>query len=77
MNFRKLFLSVTTVSFALCVFADEHKTEAVADDVIKAQNTALSFATEGKGFGPQSPRDISAKAGKMPEPSLQRLLIRT
>ena len=64
MNFRKLFLSVTTVSFALCVFADEHKTEAVADDVIKAQNTALSFATEGKGFGPQSPRDISAKAGK-------------
>jgi len=36
----------------------------VADDVIVAQRAALAINTEGKGFGPQSPRDIDAKAGK-------------
>ncbi len=38
-------------------------TEAVSDEVIKAQNAALIRATEGKGFGPQSPRDIASRAG--------------
>jgi hypothetical protein len=36
---------------------------AVSDDVIAKQRAALAAATEGKGFGPQSPRDIDAQAG--------------
>lgn len=36
---------------------------AVSDDVIAAQRATLATATEGKGFGPQSPRDIDAREG--------------
>lgn len=35
----------------------------VPDDVIAEQRAALAAATEGKGFGPQSPRDIDAHEG--------------
>lgn len=41
----------------------EHHASAVGDEVISAQNAALLSATEGKGFGPQSPRDITSRAG--------------
>ena len=60
----KLLFTLTAISMAVAAFANEHETGAVTDDVIKAQNAALVNATEAKGFGPQSPRDISAKAGK-------------
>jgi hypothetical protein len=36
---------------------------AVSDAVIAEQSAALAAATEGKGFGPQSPRDIGSKEG--------------
>lgn len=36
----------------------------VPDSVIKAQRTALADNTHGKGFGPQSPRDIDAASGE-------------
>jgi len=36
---------------------------AVADKVIAEQRKALAKNTEGKGFGPQSPRDIDVVAG--------------
>jgi len=36
----------------------------VADKVIAEQRKALAENTEGKGFGPQSPRDIDSLAGK-------------
>lgn len=36
----------------------------VADKVIAEQRKELAENTEGKGFGPQSPRDIDAAAGK-------------
>ncbi len=36
---------------------------AVADKVISGQRAALAKNTDGKGFGPQSPRDIDAAAG--------------
>jgi len=36
----------------------------VADKVIAGQRKALAKNTKGKGFGPQSPRDIDAVAGK-------------
>jgi len=53
---------------AVCLFAasttfvsaDGH---AVADDVVEAQRAALAAATDGAGFGPQSPRDIDSMAG--------------
>jgi hypothetical protein len=35
----------------------------VADDVVAAQRAALAAATDGAGFGPQSPRDIAAVEG--------------
>ena len=37
--------------------------EAVADKVIADQRKELAKNTDGKGFGPQSPRDIDAAAG--------------
>ncbi|RLL55531.1 hypothetical protein D8Y20_01095 [Mariprofundus sp. EBB-1] len=41
-----------------------HASGPVADKVIKAQRKALAKSTKGVGFGPQSPRDIDAVAGK-------------
>lgn len=38
----------------------------VADKVIEKQRGMLEKNTNGKGFGPQSPRDIDAKSGKNP-----------
>ncbi len=38
-------------------------TDPVSDDVVSAQRAALAAATDGAGFGPQSPRDIDAVAG--------------
>jgi len=41
-----------------------HKTQgAVADSVISHQRSKLAKNTKGKGFGPQSPRDIDSAAG--------------
>ncbi len=40
--------------------------EAVKDAVIAEQRATLASATEGKGFGPQAPRDIDAVAGTNP-----------
>lgn len=37
--------------------------EAVSDDAIAQQRQALAEATNGAGFGPQSPRDIDSLAG--------------
>ncbi len=39
-------------------------TGAVADEVIAEQRAALARNTKGKGFGPQSPRDIESMAGQ-------------
>jgi hypothetical protein len=40
--------------------------EAVSDKVISEQRIKLAANTKGKGFGPQSPRDIDAVAGSNP-----------
>lgn len=55
-----------SVAQAACASSDANAghAAAVGDEVIKAQNAALMSATEGKGFGPQSPRDIRAKTGR-------------
>ena len=60
----KVLFALAAMSSAISVVAADHAAGAAGDDVIKAQNAALISATEGKGFGPQSPRDITAKAGK-------------
>ncbi len=39
---------------------------AVSDKVISEQRAMLAINTKGKGFGPQSPRDIDAAAGNNP-----------
>jgi len=70
---------ITLAVTALCAapaFASDHGHEsshnpcahsahhaAVADKVIAEQREALAKNTKGKGFGPQSPRDIDAIAG--------------
>jgi len=49
------------------VFAAPHSGDShasVADQVIQAQQDALSKNTAGKGYGPQSPRDIDALFGR-------------
>lgn len=42
-------------------FADNHT--AMSDEEIAAQRARLAESTSGKGFGPQSPRDIDVVAG--------------
>lgn len=37
---------------------------AVGDDVISAQRAALAASTDGKGFGPQAPRDLGTMEGE-------------
>jgi len=39
---------------------------AVSDEVIAGQRDHLAHSTQGKGFGPQSPRDIDRRGGENP-----------
>lgn len=57
-----VFSSMTAALVASTAYAgsDGH---AVSDEVIAGQRAALAAATEGKGYGPQSPRDIDMHAG--------------
>ena len=65
MRMNKMMLSLVSVCLSMSAWAaGGGATGAVADDVIKGQNATLTTATEGKGFGPQSPRDLTAKVGK-------------
>lgn len=43
--------------------AKHHSAESVSDNVIKQQRTQLAANTDGKGFGPQAPRDIDSING--------------
>jgi hypothetical protein len=52
-------IAVTTASVALA--RDVHPQAGA--DAIAAQNAALEKNTDGKGFGPQSPRDLQMKKG--------------
>jgi hypothetical protein len=62
MTRRVLWLSTAAAMFASVAFAETDGLP-VADEVIAEQNAALLAAIEGKGFGPQSPRDIDSKDG--------------
>ncbi len=70
---KKIFIVAAVAAlFSMPAFASDHghdahgKVEAhapVGDDIIASQRAELAKNTKGKGFGPQSPRDIDSKAG--------------
>lgn len=47
---------------SISAYADAHQGQ-VSDKVLADQRAALAANTDGKGFGPQAPRDIDSKAG--------------
>ncbi len=66
MRANALFLLVTTTAISFNLVAagtDANNHEQVPDGVIAEQRQKLAMNTEGKGFGPQSPRDIESVKG--------------
>jgi hypothetical protein len=59
----KLAISSSIAAAAMLVCASPAIAKNVSDSVIEAHRAALEQNTDGKGFGPQSPRDIDSKAG--------------
>jgi len=62
---KNQFLGLTTAFCSAAIVATSASADghSVGDDVIAAQRAALAAATDGVGFGPQSPRDIDVMAG--------------
>lgn len=57
-------VSVVVVPFnAMTKEMQSHSHDPVADEVIAKQRHRLARHTEGKGFGPQAPRDIDSASG--------------
>lgn len=56
-------ISTLLPSFTMAASSYTGKHNNVSDDVISKQNAQLVANTNGKGFGPQSPRDIDTAAG--------------
>lgn len=67
MKKRLITLAISAVVLQGCAITGStegtHKEGPVADKVIAEQRTALANNSEGKGYGPQSPRDLDAKSG--------------
>ncbi len=67
---KKIIMTLaTTMLLPIHIGAKEHSIDthgAVANKVIAEQRAKLAGNTKGKGFGPQSPRDIDALAGSNP-----------
>lgn len=63
MKARSLFVAVSLPlwAFSAVSFAGDHAK--VSDKVIAEQRSNLAKNTDGKGFGPQSPRDIDSLSG--------------
>lgn len=60
-NINKSALALAITAISLCSISVNAKS--VADDVIMKHRAALEVNTDGKGFGPQSPRDIDQSYG--------------
>ncbi|MFW8591281.1 delta-class carbonic anhydrase [Glaciecola sp. 2405UD65-10] len=63
-NKKPLYASLAAAVLSICSLpatADDHSSH--SKSLIKEQRALLAKNTDGKGFGPQSPRDIDAKAG--------------
>ncbi|PWW07842.1 MULTISPECIES: delta-class carbonic anhydrase [Pseudidiomarina] len=54
---------VVSALFASAALAHDHGKQHVADSVIEQQRAELAKNTKGKGFGPQSPRDLEQLTG--------------
>jgi hypothetical protein len=65
---RTIFFTATVLLLPLSASADSssHHPQVVDDSVIAQQRQQLAVNTEGKGFGPQSPRDIDQPVGNNP-----------
>ena len=63
---KKKYFNIILVSALMTIntISNAASSDAVDDDVIAAQRAALAAATKGKGYGPQSPRDIDSLKGK-------------
>ena len=63
---KKALILCTTIALmpAITNAANTHSEKQVADKVIAEQRSQLSENTKGKGFGPQSPRDIDIIKGE-------------
>jgi hypothetical protein len=61
---KTLALAATSLFAAGAAFAAGDAGETVGDDVIAAQRAALAASSAGKGFGPQTPRDLDSPAGE-------------
>ncbi|TBR43880.1 hypothetical protein CBF23_003900 [Marinomonas agarivorans] len=67
MRVSAYFAFLSSLTLTNVVIADHHGADTqVKDDVIAKQRTELQNNTAGKGFGPQSPRDIDVITGKNP-----------
>lgn len=67
MNKNTLILFTVATMLPICTSASNTSLNTdgtVADQVITKQRASLAKNTEGKGFGPQSPRDIDSIKGK-------------
>ena len=64
MKTGRIALLATAMAVPLSLQADDHAARGHVDDAtIAAQHEVLARNTAGKGFGPQSPRDIDSAAG--------------
>lgn len=66
MNMNSKFGKKSVIALAIAstvVFSVAATAKAVSDSVIKQHRAALESNTDGKGFGPQSPRDIDQAYG--------------
>lgn len=59
---RLVMLSTTAALIGTAALAND-AAHAVSDDIVTEQRIALAAATDGMGFGPQSPRDIDVHEG--------------
>ncbi|MEI6894636.1 MAG: delta-class carbonic anhydrase [Colwellia sp.] len=62
MKINIIALTMTTALITTSVYAKDHHPQ-VANNVIEKQRTMLENNTVNKGYGPQSPRDLSVKQG--------------
>jgi len=66
MRTRTLILITGSFLLTSCANVGHHKLakhESASDDMIAHQRQLLAKNTQGKGFGPQAPRDIDSKTG--------------
>ena len=66
MRIKKLFVLAAAATMPLNVIAKDTQSQShdsVSDEVIAQQRQNLATSTDGKGFGPQAPRDIDSGSG--------------